>query len=170
MMRQGTLWAALLLSPVLTGCVGGQVEYTQAGMDDLRAVGIEMEGVSQTWSPEAQHGQGIALQALLTLYPAEPDPNGTNLSSAEAQRLIDQHESVHLELVDEPSIVLAEEHNQTDREIQTVHFLFENGTDRAAETEILVCGEEMCTPWTTSESFDNLRAQAEQAAEAVKES
>lgn len=169
-MRQGTLWAALLLAPVFTGCVGGKVEYTQAGMDDLRAVGIEMEDVSQTWAPQAQHGQGIALQALLALYPAEPDPNGTNLSSAEAQRLIDQHESVRLELVDDPSTVLAEEHDETTRGIQSVHLLFENGTDRPAETEILVCGEEACTPWTTSGSFDDLREQAEQGAEAVKES
>ncbi len=169
-MRRGTLWATLLLAPVFTGCVGGQIEYTQAGMDDLRAVGIQMEEASQTWAPQAQHGQGIALQALLALYPAEPDPNGTNLSSAEAQRLLGQHESVHLELADEPSTVLAEEHDKTDREIQTVHFLFENGTDRAADTEILVCGEGMCTPWTTSATFDDLREQAEQGAEAVKES
>lgn len=166
-MHQGALWTAVLLTPLLSGCVGGSVEYTQAGIADLRTVSIQMEGVSHTWPPEAPDGQGIALNALLALYPAEPEEDATPLPRAEAD--IADHESVQLTLVEDQGTVLVERENETGRDLRTIHFLFENGTDDAADPEILVCGEEICMPWTTPESFDDLRMQAEQGAEAVEQ-
>ncbi len=168
-MRQGTLWTAVLLTPLFAGCVGGSVEFTQAGMADIRSVSIHMEGVDHTWSPEAEHGQGIALNSLLALYPAQPAEDAANLSHDEADRLLEQHETVTVELVDDPETVLADTHNETRWDIRAVHFLFENGTEDPADPELLVCGPERCQPWTTTEDLGDLRAQAEEGAEAVKQ-
>lgn len=160
---------AVLVTPFLTGCISGSTEFAQAGMDDIETVGIQVDGVTHSWPPTAQHGQGVALTALIVLYPAQPVEGG-NISQAAGDELVREHEHVSLELVDQPSTILAELQDEHGREIEVIHFLFENGTDQAADTEILACGSTGCGVMETTESFADLREKAEKGAQAVQES